>query len=84
VADLSRILKSEDPKLPGWRLRVSAEDDIEIEIVEEMVHPEQVDNPEARHARRNAKMILVRHEAEWLRDTLTAWLAAAEQEPSRG
>ena len=66
------ILKSSDPKLPGWRLRVSREEgDCEIEIAEEIVHPEQVDNPEARHMRRNARAILMLAEARWLRDALT-------------
>jgi hypothetical protein len=70
------ILKSTDVKLPGWRLRVSyeIEADGEIEIAEEVVHPEQVENPDARHVRRNARMILVEHEARWLHAQIGAWL----------
>lgn len=74
--EFDRILPSTDEKLPGWRLRVSAEDGGEIEIAEEVVHPEQVNNPIARHARRRAKMILDRREAAWLRDRLVEWLEA--------
>lgn len=74
MSDVTRILKSQDSKLAGWRLRVAWEDDGEIEIAEEIVHAEQVDNPDARHLRRNARSILTRHEAEWLLDQLSEWL----------
>jgi hypothetical protein len=74
-----RIRKSADPKLPGWRLRVSAECTKEIEIIEETVHPEQVDNPEARHTTRRERILVVREEAMWLRDALNEWLTGGVQ-----
>lgn len=81
MSDETRILKSADPKFPGWRLRVAWEDGGEVEIAEEIVHPEKVDDPEARHVRRNGKMILVEHEARFLRDALTEWLDGGRREP---
>ena len=82
-ADQHRILKSTDPKLPGWRLRISWEEKHEIEIVEEIVHAEKVDNPEARHTRRNAKIIASTDEIRWLRDTLNEWLGDAGPQGER-
>lgn len=75
VADFNRILKSADEKLPDWRLRVSAPCAHDVDIAEEFVHPEQIDNPIARHTKRRDRLCLMRPEAEWLRDALTAWLA---------
>lgn len=71
-----RILRSADPKLPEWRLRVSADCAHEVDIVEEIVHPEQANNPNARHAKRREIIRAIRAEAVWLRDALTAWLEA--------
>lgn len=68
------ILRSNDAKLPGWRLRISWEDDDEILIAEEIVHPEQIDNPGARAKKRNATVILLVREAEWLHARLGEWL----------
>lgn len=76
-----RIRKSDDPKLPGWRLRVSAECEHELEIVEEIVHPEQADNPAARFTTRRERIILGRDEAEWLHDALEQWLRARGAKP---
>lgn len=69
------IRKSDDPLLPGWRLRVSRDDDggiPDITFAEEIVLPDQVDNPAARHRRRNMFTLLTLADAVWLRDALTA------------
>ncbi|HET9063727.1 MAG TPA: hypothetical protein VFO62_10600 [Candidatus Binatia bacterium] len=77
MTEYHRILKSTDEHNAGWRLRVSfdVEDPGEIEIAEEVVHPEQAENPDARHKRHNARMILVEHEVRWLHAQLGEWLA---------
>lgn len=72
----NRIRKSGDPMLPEWRLRVSADCAHEIDVAEERVHPEQVDNPAARHSKGRDVVRMTRAEATWLRDALTAWLDA--------
>lgn len=71
-----RIFKSQDPMLPEWRLRVSADCAHEVDLAEEIVHPEQVENPNARHTRRREVIRVTRDEAVWLRDALNAWLVA--------
>lgn len=75
MAEFHRIIKSTDPKLPEWRLRVSAECPHEVDIAEELVHPEQIDNPKARHTKRRALVRATREEAIRIRDALTEWLA---------
>lgn len=71
-----RIRKSDDPALPEWRLRISADCPHEVDLVEETVLHEQIDNPEARHHKRRDRVRVTREEAGWIRDTLIAWLAA--------
>jgi hypothetical protein len=75
MADFHRIIKSTDPELPEWRVRVSAECAHGVDIVEECVLPEQVDNPRARRSRRRDIVRVTRAEAIRIRDALNEWLA---------
>jgi len=78
------IRKSTDPNLPGWRLRVSREtNDSEIDIIEEVVHPEQVDNPEARFVTKRERIRLSPDETRWLRNALDKELAIECDEVER-
>ena len=76
MSDFHRIRRSDDPLLPEWRLRVSAECAHEIDLVEEVVHAEQADNPLARHTKRRERIRVSREEATWIRDALNEWLTA--------
>ena len=68
------IRPEQDPKAPGWRLRIERMDDGLAVISSEHVHPEQVENPDANFVEGADCILLMRDSAEWIRDTLSEML----------
>ena len=72
------VLPDMDPvmRAQGYRLHLfRAEDESSIILADEQVLPEKVEDPNANRVIKSTRIMMLRGEAEWLRDELTKMLA---------